>query len=78
MEASLPALTCRRGLSLLLGLDILIIGLVVWLPALWAGLNWLDRLFYPYTPVIIMGFSLVVVMSLLLLWGSLNQAGVRD
>jgi hypothetical protein len=78
MEASIPALTCRRGLGLLLGLDILIIGLVVWLPALWAGLSWLDQLFYPYTPIIIMGFSLVIVMSLLLLWGSLNQPGVRD
>lgn len=81
MEASAPALSRRRGLGLLLGLDILVIGLVVWLPALWAGLSWLDRLFYPYTPVIIMGFSLVTVAILLLLWGSLNQpyeTGVKD
>jgi hypothetical protein len=73
MEASVPTLSCRRGLGLLLGLDILAISLVVWFPALWAGLSWFDQLFYPYTPVIIMGFSLVTVAILLLLWGSLNQ-----
>lgn len=62
-----------RSVGLLVGVETLLIGSIIWFPVIWAGLVWVDRLFYPYTPVLITGSSLVILLLIMLGTVVLNQ-----
>jgi hypothetical protein len=67
------ALTRWRSVGLLLGAETLLIGSILWFPVTWTGLIWVDRLFYPYTPVLITGLSLVILLLIMLGTLVINQ-----